>query len=47
LVNPLPTSYLTLRFLVINPAAVEKLPVGKSAKIKRYQEAPQAIFLVA
>ena len=43
--NPLPTSYLTVRLLVITPVAVEKLTSKKSAKIKTRQEALQTIFL--
>jgi hypothetical protein len=42
--NPLITTYLTMRLLVINPVAVEKLASEKSAKIKMRQEALQAIF---
>jgi hypothetical protein len=44
LINPLTTTYLTLRLLVVIPVAVEKLPCEKSAKIKTRQEALQRIF---
>jgi hypothetical protein len=42
--NPLITTYLRMRLLVIMPVAVEKLAPEKSAKIKPRQEALQTIF---
>jgi hypothetical protein len=42
--NPLITTYLTVRLLVMMPVAVEKLASEKSAKIKTRQEALQTIF---
>jgi hypothetical protein len=42
--NPLITTYLTVRLLVMMPVAVEKLAPEKSAKIKTRQEALQSIF---
>jgi hypothetical protein len=44
LINPLTTTYLRLRLLVIIPVAVEKLGSQKSAKIRTRQEALQTIF---
>jgi hypothetical protein len=42
--NPLTTSYLRVRLLVIIPVAVEKLASEKSEKMRTRQEALQAIF---
>jgi hypothetical protein len=43
-INPLPTSNLRVRLVVVRPVAVEKLASEKSAKIKTRQEALQTIF---
>jgi cellulose biosynthesis protein BcsQ len=43
LINPLTTTYLRMRYVVIIPVAVEKLAFEKSAKIRTRQEALQTI----
>jgi hypothetical protein len=43
-INPLITSNLRVRLLVVIPVAVEKLAPEKSTKIRTRQEAPQTIF---
>jgi hypothetical protein len=44
LINPLTTTYLKTRLLVITPVTVEKLASEKSTEIRTRQEALQTIF---